>query len=204
MEPVNNLQDCFRDWDRDKTRDKTRDRTNRKEELSSLSKSAQKASNLLGVNSVKLLNYPDNRMDSVNILEIIKTIEKYIELYNPHTVITHHYGDLNIDHKIIHQAVITACRPEPGSNVKRILSFEIPSSTEWQAPIASKAFIPNCYENVADTITKKTKALEAYKDEMRDWPHARSLKAVEHLARWRGASVGLEAAEAFFVLREIN
>ena len=117
---------------------------------------------------------------------------------------THHASDLNIDHQIIHQAVITACRPLPRQSVKRILSFEVPSATEWQSTDAGRPFVPNWFEDIADTLNLKVKALEAYKSEMRVWPHARSIKAVEHLARWRGASVGVEAAEAFMLVREIR
>ena len=186
------------------SRDNKRDRDLRSDELSKLKKCANDSAKVLGINSIHLLNFPDNRMDSVDLLDIVKQVEKYINKIKPEIVLTHHAYDLNIDHQLTHQSVVTACRPEPMHSVKRILSFEVASSTEWQAPIASKAFIPNWYENVSDTISKKTKALKAYKDEMRDWPHPRSLRAVKNLAKWRGATIGCEAAEAFMLIREIN
>jgi LmbE family N-acetylglucosaminyl deacetylase len=99
---------------------------------------------------------------------------------------------------------MVACRPQPSHPVKRILSFEVPSSSEWQSPTAGRAFVPNWFEDISDTLDLKIKALEAYQSEMREWPHARSIKAVEHLAGWRGASVGCEAAEAFMLIREIK
>ena len=119
-------------------------------------------------------------------------------------VVTHHSGDLNIDHQIIHQAVMVACRPQPDHSVKRILSFEVPSSTEWNSPNVKSVFIPNWFENISDTLKLKIKALEAYGSEMREWPHSRSFKAVKHHACWRGASVGCDAAEAFMLNRFIN
>ena len=119
-------------------------------------------------------------------------------------MVTHHGGDLNIDHQIVLKAVITACRPQPSYPVKRILSFEVPSSTEWQSPNTKSIFIPNWFENITNTLDLKLKALDAYKSEMREWPHARSINAVKHLAHWRGASVGCEAAEAFMLVREIS
>ncbi len=186
------------------SRDKQRDRASRTEELSLLAQSAKRATYILGVESVKLLDYPDNRMDSIDLLDVVKPVEEIIEKLQPEVVVTHHAGDLNIDHQIIHQAVITACRPQPGQTVKRILSFEVPSSTEWQSPSSGNPFVPNWFEDISDTLNLKIKALEAYKSEMRDWPHSRSTKAVEHLARWRGASVGVEAAEAFMLVREIR
>ena len=185
------------------SRDSVRDAENRSEELSALKKSAQAAGKILGVSSVQLLNFPDNRMDSVDLLEIIKLVEKKIEQVKPKTVITHHSGDINIDHQITHQAVVTACRPQPGESVRRLLVFEVPSSTEWQSPNTSSVFRPNWFEDVSKTLERKLEALEIYTDEMRTWPHPRSSQAVEHLARWRGSSVGCEAAEAFILLREV-
>ena len=184
------------------SRDKVRNREKRIDELSALAKSARSAGKILGVSSVQLLDFPDNRMDSVDRLEVIKAVEEHIKLLKPVTVVTHHSGDLNIDHRIIHEAVVTACRPKPGNRVRRLLSFEINSSTEWQ-PDSVSSFQPNWFEDVSGSISRKLQALEAYSIEIRPWPHSRSLKAVEHLARWRGTTVGTEAAEAFMLLREV-
>ena len=185
------------------SRDAVRNPGNRIDELSALAKAAHSSGDLLGVTSVRLLNFPDNRMDSVDRLEVIKIVEEQIELIKPETIVTHHSGDINIDHQITHQAVVTACRPQPRESVRRLLSFEVPSSTEWQPPSSALAFQPNWFEDVSGTINCKLQALEVYFAEMRPWPHSRSLQAVEHLARWRGSSVGYEAAEAFMLLREL-
>ena len=184
------------------SRDNVRNREKRIDELSVLAKSARSAGKILGVSSVQLLDFPDNRMDSVDRLEVIKAVEEHIKLLKPVTVVTHHSGDLNIDHRIIHEAVVTACRPNPGNRVRRLLSFEINSSTEWQ-PDSVSSFQPSWFEDVSGSISRKLQALEAYSIEIRPWPHSRSLKAVEHLARWRGSTVGTEAAEAFMLLREV-
>jgi len=186
------------------SRDDKRDRTAREKELSYLARSSKKAGEILGLKSVTLLNYPDNRMDSVDLLDVIKTIEKYLEKIKPEVVLTHHFGDLNIDHRLVHEAVITACRPCPDHYVKRILTFEVPSATEWRSATINNLFIPNWFEDISLTLDLKVKALESYHLEMREWPHPRSLKAVEHLARWRGSSIGCEAAEAFMLVRESN
>ena len=184
------------------SRDKHRDRASRKETLSILAQSAKRAAEILGVETIELLDYPDNRMDSVDLIDVVKTIEERIEKLQPAMLVTHHAGDLNIDHQITHQAVITACRPLPGQTVKCILSFEVPSATEWHD--YGRPFVPNWFEDISDTLSLKLKALETYQAEMRPWPHARSLQAVEHLARWRGASVGCEATEAFMLVRNIK
>ena len=185
------------------SRGEKRDHKNRKTELSELSKSANEAHRILGSTSLKMLDFPDNRMDSVDLLDIIKVIELEIIEKKTDTIYTHHQGDLNIDHRLTHQAVVTACRPVPEQEVYRIINFEIPSSTEWQTPTSESAFVPNCFVNITDTLKLKLNALKAYEGEMREWPHSRSIQALEHLARWRGASSGFDAAEAFMIIRDL-
>ena len=169
-----------------------------------LAKSAQRAGKIIGASSVKLLGFPDNRMDSLDRLVVIKEIEKAIKLLKPDTVVTHHAGDVNIDHRIVHESVVTACRPQPGNCVKRLLAFEVLSSTEWQPTGSNASFQPNWFEDVSENIDCKIKALKVYKSEIREWPHARSLENVEHLARFRGATIGCSAAESFILLRAIQ
>jgi LmbE family N-acetylglucosaminyl deacetylase len=187
------------------SRDQVRNREERKAELSELAKAAHEANSILGVTSLNLHDFPDNRMDSLDRLDIIKKVESIINEYKPDTVYTHHVGDVNVDHKCIHEAVVTACRPIPGNHLVRdLLYFEVASSTEWQTAGSAAPFLPNWYVDISNTLELKLKALEAYNMEMREWPHARSVKALEHLARWRGANIGTEAAEAFIVGRHIE
>jgi len=186
------------------SRTENRDIDLKSEELSLLAKSAQKAGEILGATSVKLLGFPDNRMDSLDRLDVIKAVEMEIDRLKPHTVVTHHSGDLNIDHRTVHEAVVTACRPQPNQSVRRLLTFEVPSSTEWQPAESNRPFQPNWFEDIIETIDRKIEALKVYELEMREWPHPRSLKNVENLARWRGSSVGCQAAEAFMLIREIR
>ena len=123
---------------------------------------------------------PDNRMDSLNLLDVVKVMEFEIEKINPEMVVTHHAGDVNIDHRVIHEAVITACRPLPGQRVKRVQSFEVPSSTEWQAPGSGTSFQPNCFVDISETIELKVEALETYAQKCVIGPLLLT-KAVEHL-----------------------
>lgn len=186
------------------SRDKSRKRKMRSLELTALSKAAGKANKILGVKKLALCDLPDNRMDTVALLDIVKIIEELINEFKPLIIYTHHAGDLNIDHRRTHEAVVTACRPCPGCPVEELLFFEVPSSTEWQTPASSgSVFAPNWFVDVSQTLELKRKALEAYASEMRSWPHPRSIDAVMHLARWRGACAGFEAAEAFMLGRKI-
>lgn len=164
---------------------------------------ARSACATLGAESPTFGDLPDNRLDTVPLLEIIQVVERLIREYRPGTVLTHHAGDVNIDHQRAHQAVITACRPKPDHPVRRLLFFEVASSTEWQPPGSAPVFVPNVFVDIGDTLERKLAALRAYEREMQPWPLARSIAAVEHHARWRGATVGCEAAEAFILGREI-
>ena len=165
---------------------------------------AARAAEILGCASITQLTFPDNRMDSFALLDVVKAVEEFIKKYRPDVVFTHHSGDVNIDHHVVHNAVIAACRPQPGFCVRELFFFEIPSSTEWRPPGSGEIFNPNWFFDISQTLSIKLKALDAYNDEMRDFPHPRSMKAVEALATWRGASVGFEAAEAFVLGRKLN
>ena len=185
------------------SRQQKRDRNQASDELSYLAQAAQEAGVILGASGVELLDLPDNRLDSLDRLDLIKQIEERIACHQPQVVYVHHAGDVNIDHRRLHEAVVTACRPMPGQPVRRLLSFEVASSTEWQPPGSAPVFQPNWFVDIRAQWERKRLALEAYACEMRPWPHARSIQAVEHLARWRGAQVGVEAAEAFCLLRQM-
>jgi N-acetylglucosamine malate deacetylase 1 len=185
------------------SRDRYRNREIHEKELSELAISAKKANQILGTSSLILHDFPDNRMDSIDLLDIIKIVEDYIQKIKPEIIYTHHSGDINIDHRRIHEAVVTACRPYPDQAVKTLLFFEVASSTEWQSPISAPFFAPNWFNDISATLECKLLALEAYGSEMHQWPHARSIKALESLARWRGAGIGVNAAEAFVLGRNI-
>lgn len=185
------------------SRDPIYDVDKHKVALSSLQKNAFDAAKVLGISPPLFCGYPDNRLDSVDLLDVIKSIERVVEELQPTTVLTHHQSDLNIDHKITFEAVLTACRPVPGQCVKEILCFETLSSTEWNAN-PEKTFYPNYFVDITSQLAQKLKALQCYADEMRPYPHPRSLEAVEALAKIRGTSAGLHAAEAFVLIRAIK
>lgn len=181
-------------------KDKERDN---KKKLTQLKQQAQSAANILGVKALYLHDFPDNSFDTVSLLEIVKVIESYKERIKPSIVYTHHFGDLNIDHRLTFQAVAAAFRPIGAEKTKKILCFEILSSSEWFRK-GSDVFIPNYYVDVNSTLKKKLDALGAYHDEIRDFPHPRSLKAVEALSLVRGSEVGFHHAEAFYLFRSLE
>jgi N-acetylglucosamine malate deacetylase 1 len=161
------------------------------------------AAQVLGLALPRFADFPDNRLDTVPLLELVKCVEETVEDLAPNVVYTHHGGDLNVDHRLVHDAVLTACRPLPGRKVRAIYAFEVLSSTEWASPAASRGFQPNRFVEITAEMETKLTALACYGSEMRPPPHARSLEAVKAMATLRGASAGVPKAEAFAVLREV-
>jgi N-acetylglucosamine malate deacetylase 1 len=172
-------------------------------DLASRQAACAEAARRLGVSEVTQHDLPDNRFDGVELLDIIRLVEHEIERVHPTTVVTHHPGDLNIDHRRTHEAVLAATRPVPGSAVRTVLSFEVPSSTGWDFG-SFTPFTPNVFVDISTTLEDKLHALEAYDEEVRPFPHIRSAEAVRDLACWRGATVGVSAAEAFGLVRSLH
>ncbi len=164
---------------------------------------ARAAARVLGAEPPRFAGFPDNRLDSVPLLDVVKTVEAVVGEVRPSIVYTHHGGDLNVDHRIVHQAVVTACRPLPETPVRSLYAFETVSSTEWAPETLGQSFRPTRFVDIATHLDRKLQALESYTSEMRSFPHPRSRENVVALARHRGACAGIAAAEAFMVIREI-
>ena len=177
------------------------DKKEYQEQIAKLKKCTHDANGIIGVQEVFSFDFPDNKFDTVALLDIIKTIEKIKNKIKPNAIFTHYEKDLNIDHRITYEAVITAARPLPDETVKEIYSFEVLSSTEWGYPLS---FSPNVFFNISETIDIKMKAIGEYKLELREFPHPRSLKAAELNAKTWGAKTGLEYAEAFMAVRVLR
>ncbi len=183
------------------SRANTRDEVE-KTRMSELQEDGRKAAEIVGYKSIEFCGLPDNRMDGLELLDVIKIVLGYVERYQPDTIFTHHHGDLNIDHRITCEAVLTACRPAGRCCVRRIYAFETPSSSEWNYNY-SEPFTPNVYFNVTNTLEAKIEGMACYRTESREYPHPRSTEALRSLGRLRGVSTGFEMAEAFVLLREV-
>ena len=173
-----------------------------KNELIQLQQDAFAASREAGYKSIEFCGFPDNCMDEVDLLELVKTVEGYIQKYKPDTVFTHHHGDLNVDHQKTCEAVLTACRPVGAYRVKRIYAFETPSSTEWNFRYM-EPFRPNVFFDVSGTLEAKIRGMACYRSESAKSPHPRSAEALRALGKYRGSNVGFAFAEAFELLREV-
>jgi len=180
------------------SRDEKRQVENKKDEIAVLNNEILNANNAIGIKKVFVESFPDNRFDSVDLLDIIKVISKVKNEVKPDIIFTHYEHDLNIDHQITYKAVVTATRPMRDECVKEIYSFEILSSTEWSYPVS---FSPDTYYDVSDTLDLKIKAMEEYISELREYPHPRSLNGIELNAKYQGMRVGKIAVEAFKSVR---
>lgn len=174
-------------------------------ELEKHKQNIKNAQNAIGYHSVSIYDFPDNRFDTVALLDIIKVIEKEKLAFQPEIIFTHHGGDLNIDHQRTFEAVLTCTRPMQQEQVKTIITFETPSGTEWRASSDPKHFIPNLFFSVTkEDVKAKILGMESYEFEKRKFPHPRSPEALEIQAKRWGVAVGTEFAEAFVLIRNIS
>ena len=177
--------------------------TYKKNDLKKRHLSKKKAEKILGFKWVKTHKiFPDNQLDTVKFLDIVKTIENIKRKINPSIIYTHYPEDLNIDHRIVAEATLTAFRPTK-NNFHKILAFEIPSSTDYRY-YKKNTFNPNYFNDITKFWKVKKNALLAYKQELKKSPNSRSLKGIEALAKYRGMQNGLKCAEAFMILKQIN
>ena len=183
------------------SRDRKRQRQCRQQDINNLREEVKKANQQIGVEETFMFDFPDNRFDTVPLLEIAKTIEEVKAKIWPEIIYTHHKNDLNIDHQITYRAVLTATRPLVDEVVKQIYSFYVPSSTEWNFP---QTFSPDVYVDIRSTLRDKLKAMELYQSELREFPHPRSLKGIKLSASYWGLISGLRYAEPFKLVRMIQ
>ena len=161
------------------------------------------AARLLGVRDVLFFGLPDNRFDTVPLLDIVKMLEDVIARTRPSVVYTQHGGDLNIDHALTFRATLAATRPMQGRTVRSLVAYEVPSSTDWAFEQFSPRFCAQRFVDISGTLDAKIRAMETYESEVRPYPHPRSIESLIANARRRGSMVGLEAAEAFSVVWDI-
>jgi len=187
------------------SRTDSRDKQLWEQELAQHKSNIQDAAKAISYHSVRVYDFPDNRFDSVDLLDLIKIVEAEKNEFKPEVIFTHHGGDVNIDHQRTFEAVITSCRPMAQEEVNTILTFETMSGTEWRASSDPRHFIPNLFIEISsEDLKAKTKAMESYEFERRPYPHPRSPEALEVRAKMWGVAAGCAMAEAFYIVRSIQ
>lgn len=172
--------------------------------IEDLQNCSRRAIKLLGVEEVDYFELPDNRFDTLPLLEITKRVEGLIETFRPELIFTQHPGDLNLDHVLTARAVLTASRPVAGQCAREVYAFEAPSSTEWAFNKTGESFAPNVFYDISITLEKKLAAMAEYDSEARPFPHPRSPEALQARARMWGSVAGCPAAEAFELIRALR
>jgi LmbE family N-acetylglucosaminyl deacetylase len=174
------------------------------EKAAGLKKAAERSAELLGAASLEIADFPNQGLDAVPLLELIQAVEAVMERVKPRVIYTHHYGDLNLDHQVAYRVAITAARPLPGSPVRDLYTYFVPSSSEWNQLTPQDAFLPNVYLDIADCLEEKIQAASFYGSEMRPYPYPRSPRALRAHAAQFGLQAGLEFAEPFQLMRKIE
>ena len=155
-----------------------------KKYLKTHKKIIESARKKIGYQSISTYGLPDNKFDTIAFLDIVKIIENEKKKFKPEYIFTHHGGDLNIDHQLTFNAVITASRPIKNELTNGIITFETHSGTEWRASSDPKHFIPNIYVEINENhLNKKISAMECYEFERRPFPHPRSPEALKITAQ---------------------
>lgn len=167
-----------------------------------LAKSAQRAAEMLRLSSLELWDLPDQRLDTLPLIDVVQRVEAVVDELRPDLVYTHFPGDVNADHEVVARAAWTACRPYVLPRLRRFAVFETPSSTEWGWS-AGSPFTPSLYVDVTGTLDAKLEAMACYETELRPPPHPRSLGALRERAAYWGSRVGRQSVEPFQVLREV-
>jgi LmbE family N-acetylglucosaminyl deacetylase len=170
-------------------------------QIKELRRDAAKAARILGVTKLEFEEFPDNEMDTVSNLAITKKIEEKINTFKPKIVYTHSQFDINVDHRALYFATLTATRPKKNQIVSEVRAFEVPSSTEWYFPAM---FSPNIFIDISQELPAKLKALTMYKNEIEKFPHPRSTTAIEAISKKWGSMAGFNSAEAFYLVRKLQ
>lgn len=171
--------------------------------LNKLRNEALEAHNFLCVKKSFFLDLPAVMLSEVPKHEVNKKIKEVIDEVQPDVVFIPHFGDLHLDHYIVSQATMVCVRPIKDHRILEVYSYETLSETEWNIPHISNAFIPNTYIDITGYLDKKKAAMEYFTTQIKEFPHPRSIEAIESLAKLRGSTIGVKAAEAFCLIRKI-
>jgi LmbE family N-acetylglucosaminyl deacetylase len=162
------------------------------------------AHDLLGVTKTVYLDLPAAELDQVPEKDIGASISSLVKQIEPEAVFIPFSGDIHFDHQKVALASLVACRPHVGFYPKNIFAYETLSETNWNAPYLVENFTPNIYVDISEFIDLKLKAIECFESQVFDFPHERSLKSIDALAKHRGCTVRKKAAEAFVAIRQVD
>lgn len=174
-----------------------------RESVERVREESRQAHAVLSVHTTHWGDFPAPDLDTVPHYRLVAFIRQVLEEVQPAIIYLPHNGDVHLDHRYVYQATLAASRPASGLSVHRLLCYETLSETEWAPPMRSEVFAPTVFVNISAHLETKQQAMSCYRSQLRSYPHPRSLECIKALAQIRGATVGLPAAEAFMLVREI-
>ena len=174
------------------------------EQVESVRNECLKADRFLGVKETIFMDFPAAMIENVPRYKFNEAFIQLVQKIKPDVVYIPHRGDMQLDHKMVVDAAMVALRPKYQHVVKKIYAYETLSETGWDIPNVTNEFIPNVYNDISKFMDKKIEAMQMFKTQLSAYPAARSLRAVEALAMYRGATVNMNAAEAFYIVRELD
>ncbi|AZJ35044.1 PIG-L family deacetylase [Tenacibaculum singaporense] len=172
--------------------------------IEGIRKEAKEAHKYLKIEETIFYDFPAPMLDQTPSYLISNEISKIIKSYEPEIVYLPHRGDLHKDHRMVFESSLVAIKPVNGCSVKEIYSYETLSETEWAAPFGDDAFIPNVFVDVSEFMEQKVEAMKKFESQLKEFPHSRSIEAINALAKFRGSTVGANAAESFMLIRNIK
>ena len=172
------------------------------EQIIQIRNEAKEAHNLLGVKKTIFLEFPAPSLNAFPEYKISVELSKIFQDFCPTHLYLPHPGDIHQDHKAIYRASLVAARPQGNNVISFIYCYETLSETEW-TPMHEKPFVPNHFVDVTSVFNSKIDAMKCFASQLKAFPHSRSIETFEALAKYRGATIGVERAEAFIVERQI-
>lgn len=160
----------------------------------------KKAAEILGVEEVKHLCFPDQRLDTYTLTEIIKPLEDKSKAFKPNIIYCQFGGDINRDHQLLFEAANVAFRPITPW-IEEFYAFYTLSSTEWAYP---RTFEPNTWVDITETLKTKLQAFSCYTSEIREYPHPRSLEAIQNASGFWGNMCCMDKAESLVLIRKVD
>lgn len=173
------------------------------EQVIAMRDEARHAHDLLGVTETIFFDYIAPELERVLLSELSTLIYQVLKNKQIELLYLPHRGDIHNDHRVVFNTALVAARPVGDYTVKKILAYETLSETEWAPPFGDDSFIPTEFVNIEHLLELKKQAMACYRSQVKTFPNPRSLGSIEHLARIRGGTVGLNAAESFMVVRNI-
>ena len=175
----------------------------KEEDVESRRNEIDKASEMYGFSAIHNLSFPATRLDTISMKDLISEISKIIQKVEPDIIYVPNRSDIHTDHQVAFKAIMSCTKAFRYPFIKKIFMYECLSETEFSPSLPTDSFIPNVFIDITGFLEEKIKIMNQYRSETGAFPFPRSVENIRALATYRGATAGVEAAEAFVLLKEV-